>query len=293
MASSGSRTWDDFVSCIMPTRDRPQFVGQAIRYFIQQTHARSELVVVDDGEQSVAELCGGIPRVVYLRLDRTTSVGAKMNIGIEHARGAVLQKLDDDDYYHPDFLRTSMSHLPLYRRDRVIVAWDCFLILYAGERIVRYSGHGWASGGTLCFSRELWTRKPFRDEMTGSDHWFRRDHKNRIVRVCAPETYIVVRHGQNTWTRIAGYATADHYMRNLPVYPKSLNTLLPSHARRFYGSLTFGDRTGHSRMRSPASQTFPVSSRNARISRSLVMDSPAADGRPGSPASDNLAWWKW
>ena len=37
------------ISCIMPTRDRPHFVAQAVRYFRRQDHPALELVVVDDG----------------------------------------------------------------------------------------------------------------------------------------------------------------------------------------------------------------------------------------------------
>ena len=55
----------------------------------------------------------------------------------------IIQKLDDDDYYHPDFLRTAPARLPAQDRALCLAAWDCFLILHPGERALRYSGHGW------------------------------------------------------------------------------------------------------------------------------------------------------
>jgi glycosyltransferase involved in cell wall biosynthesis len=292
MRRSLSVARDELVSCIMPTRDRPAFLAQAIRCFQQQTHRLSELIVIDDGEQPVADVCAEFPGVAYLRLDRRTPTGTKMNIGIEHARGCVLQKLDDDDYYHPQFLEISTSQLLHNARDRAIVAWDCFLVLLAGERSVRYSGHGWSAGGTLCFSRKLWKRKPFRAEMRGSDGSFRRDHGNRVVPVCAPEHYILVRHGGNTWTHMAGPGMlADEYLARLPIYPKPLRALVGPTNRRFYASLS----APYSSLRSTgtaASQMLPVSSRSARIRRSAVTDGPAAAGRAVSPSSDSLAWWK-
>jgi glycosyltransferase involved in cell wall biosynthesis len=40
----------------MPTRNRRRFVSQAIGYFLRQDYPNKELVVVDDGEDAVANL---------------------------------------------------------------------------------------------------------------------------------------------------------------------------------------------------------------------------------------------
>src|SRR5690242_1130480 len=92
------------VSCILVTRDRPIFVGQALRCFAAQDYPAKELVVVDDGDAPVAGQCANAPHVKYIRLTSRTPTGTKLNIGIEAARGDVLQKLDDDDFYAPRFL---------------------------------------------------------------------------------------------------------------------------------------------------------------------------------------------
>jgi glycosyltransferase involved in cell wall biosynthesis len=303
-AARSSAKRDEFVSCILPTRNRPQFLAQAIRCFQCQTYPLSELIVIDDGEHPVADLCASVSGLVYVRLDRRTPTGTKLNVGVEHARGSVLQKLDDDDYYHPHFLELSVSSLPVKQRDQMIVAWDCFLILLVGQRSLRYSGHGWAAGGTLLFSRKLWSRRSFRALTRGSDSMFRRDHGDRIARVCAPEHYILVRHGRNTWNHIGDRGVlADAYMAKLPIYPRSLDALLAPADRRFYTRLMRGesdsgqdgaiDRLHSSRIGTfVTNQMLPVSSRSATISRSRATDSPAASGRPASPSSDNLAWWK-
>ena len=110
---------NELVSCIMPTRDRPAFFEQAMRCFQRQSYEQAELIVLDDGEQSVEKLCSGLPRVRYVRLDQPTLTGTKMNIGVAHAQGNILQKLDDDDYYHPDFLQLAVKHLPINAREKV------------------------------------------------------------------------------------------------------------------------------------------------------------------------------
>jgi glycosyltransferase involved in cell wall biosynthesis len=223
------------VSCIMATRDRRKFIPEAILCFSRQTYGESELVVVDDGMESVADLCQGIPRVRYIRLYRPATTGMKLNIGIERARGDILQKLDDDDYYHPDFLKLAAARLPSHSSARTLVAWDCFLILMAGETRLRHSGHGWSAGGTFCFWRKLWESRPFRDAAS-EDYWFLYDHRPRIRRVCAAEHYIVVRHGRNTWNSDYG-DRVDSYFQSLPIYPNPLETVVPPEDLTFYRSL--------------------------------------------------------
>lgn len=224
------------VSCIMATRDRRDFIPEALRCFSRQTYPESELVIVDDGRDSVADLCEDIPRVRYIRLHRPSTTGTKLNIGIERARGEILQKLDDDDYYHPDFLKLATKRLPSRTSTRTLVAWDCFLILTAGEIRLRHSGHGWDAGGTFCFYRQLWQQKPFRDIAKDEDYWFVHDNRPRIRRVCAAEYYILVRHGRNTWQLRSG-ERVDSYFRSLPLYPKLLDELVPPQDFAFYSSL--------------------------------------------------------
>jgi glycosyltransferase involved in cell wall biosynthesis len=176
------------VSCVMATRDRREFIPEALRCFSRQTYPQSELVIVDDGRDSVGDLCQGVPRVRYIRLYRPATTGAKLNIGIERARGEILQKLDDDDYYHRDFLKLAVARLPSRTSARTLVAWDCFLILMAGETRLRHSGHGWESGGTFCFYRKLWEHRAFRDVAKNEDYWFVYDHRPRIGAYVPPST---------------------------------------------------------------------------------------------------------
>src|ERR1700730_16722089 len=96
----------ELVSCVMATSNRPSFFRQALNYFERQTYPSRELIVVDDGEVTVCDLCAGQGLVRYCCLDRHTETGTKRNIGVEQARGSIIHKVDDDDYYSPDFLAT-------------------------------------------------------------------------------------------------------------------------------------------------------------------------------------------
>lgn len=220
----------------MPTKDRRHFFKQALRYFLRQTYTDSELIVVDDGEEPVSDLCAGLSRVRYIRVETPTALGAKLNIGIEEARGNIIQKLDDDDYYDPEFLRIAANALTQGKPGN-LVCWDCFLVFLAGEKNARFSGHGWAVGATLCFERESWREKPFRNLPRNVDFWFLQDHEGEQTRVCAPEYFMVVRHGVNTWKGERDETEVDTHFRTLPEYRTSLSVLLDAQDALFYRSL--------------------------------------------------------
>jgi glycosyltransferase involved in cell wall biosynthesis len=232
----------ELVSCIMATGNRPAFLRQAIRCFQRQTYRPIELIVVDDSPAPTADLADLEPAIRYLHLPQRTPTGTKLNLGIAACSGTIVQKLDDDDYYHSGFVQLAVDHLSRAPGPRPLVAWDCFLVWLAGERLPRQTGHGWTVGGTFCFRRDPWTRSPFRDVPSSVDHWFLVDHQPDIMPVCAPEQYIVVRHGRNTWTLVtAGDSepceSADAYFATLPVYDKPLEALLDAEDRAFYQSL--------------------------------------------------------
>ncbi|MCU1245662.1 MAG: glycosyl transferase family 2, partial [Acidobacteria bacterium] len=53
------------VSCIMPTFERRAFIPQAMHCFLSQDYPNLELIVVDDGNDPIADLLPSDPRIVY------------------------------------------------------------------------------------------------------------------------------------------------------------------------------------------------------------------------------------
>jgi glycosyltransferase involved in cell wall biosynthesis len=229
---------DELVSCILATGNRNRFIPQALRCFAAQTYARRELVVVDDGETPVGRFCRGMEGVKYIRLLRPTPLGSKLNIGIENSSGSILQKIDDDDYYAPGFLETSVTRIRRSRSRRAIAGWDSFLIMLAGSPELYFSGRGWLAGGTLCFRRELWEMAPFRDIGIGEDSFFLRDHPGPRISIRKHEQYILLRHGRNTWKRLWDRTPVEKFARSLDVYPKGIDEIVAdAQAARFYTRL--------------------------------------------------------
>jgi glycosyltransferase involved in cell wall biosynthesis len=210
---------------------------QAIKYFCRQEYPHKELIIVDDSVKAAAGIVPHDTRIKYIRLDEQTPLGRKLNLGIQASSGPLLQKLDDDDYYHPDFLATTVTALQGADPQQAIVGLDCFLVLITATGELKFSGHGWCAGGTLCFSRQLWEQGPFREVPRAVDWWFLQDHAPQRVKICRPDLYVLVRHHVgHLWTRL-GKQDVTTYFRQRPTYAMSLARYMSVDDYGFYKRL--------------------------------------------------------
>jgi glycosyltransferase involved in cell wall biosynthesis len=221
------------VSCLLPTRDRPAFLRQALRCFARQTYPNRELLVLDNGTREVRELCEGLEGVHYLGLGPAPTIVACMTAGAELARGAILQKLDDDDYYAPGFLARAVSELRARKCD--VVAWDCFYVHVAGDPALRFSGHGWGADGSICFTRDAWLRSRTPDA-THFETMVKKRTQAKVVRLCAPELYMVVRHGRHRWNRFKGNDVTEYFRSRQPARVR-LEDIVHADDLPFYAAL--------------------------------------------------------
>jgi glycosyltransferase involved in cell wall biosynthesis len=98
------------VSVIVPTRDRPALLAEALASVRAQSVADFECIVVDDAGEEPASL----PDDARFRLVRRAEPGGPAqarNSGIEHARGRHVAFLDDDDVYLPERLALGLEAL--------------------------------------------------------------------------------------------------------------------------------------------------------------------------------------
>lgn len=98
-------------SVIIPTRDRPTLLRDAILSALGQSTADLEVIVVDDGS-SCTPILPDDPRVRLTRLHAKQGASAARNRGIDVARGQYLCFLDDDDILTPERLDIADEGLP-------------------------------------------------------------------------------------------------------------------------------------------------------------------------------------
>jgi glycosyltransferase involved in cell wall biosynthesis/GT2 family glycosyltransferase len=204
----GADPWP-LVSCIMPTRDRRALVSLALKLFAQQDYPNRELVIVDDGDDAIADLAADVPGVEYVRLTARTSIGAKRNIACRRARGDLVAHWDDDDWYGPDRLRYQIA--PIVRGDADITGLEnAFVLDLAGgsywtttRELHRRMFVGDVHGGTLIYRKSLCSEGFTYPELNlAEDAWLVHlavQRGKRLRRLANPAVFVYMRHARNAW----------------------------------------------------------------------------------------------
>lgn len=163
------------VSCILPTADRHRLLLQAIGYFQAQDHQNKELLVLDDGVESVEGLVPEDVRIRYLRLDHKSALGAKRNLGCQEARGGIIVHWDDDDWMAT--WRLSYQVRALTESKAAVCGLDK-LYFYQPELdkswqyVYPERARFWVAGATLCYLKSFWRANPFPNINVGEDTRF-------------------------------------------------------------------------------------------------------------------------
>lgn len=103
------------VSVIIPTKDRPEYLAEAITSALNQSHAPTEIIVVDDGSAApvngtaLTERYGSSVRTI--RNERSRGLAYSRNRGVEEATSEYVIHLDDDDRLAQDAIKLCASVL--------------------------------------------------------------------------------------------------------------------------------------------------------------------------------------
>ncbi len=92
------------VSVVIPTRNRPLLVGNAVRSVLSQTHTNIEIVVVVDGPDPITvESLRAIGSMQLKTIVNAENLGLAetRNVGVRNATGNWVAFLDDDDEWFP------------------------------------------------------------------------------------------------------------------------------------------------------------------------------------------------
>ncbi|WP_327114359.1 glycosyltransferase family 2 protein [Nocardia sp. NBC_01730] len=104
------------VSVVCPTYQRPAFLRKVVRHYCAQTFGGgTEMIIVDDSPEPVdfldEELCRE-HRIRYYRMpNKRMTLGDKLNLMTQLARGEIIVEFDDDDYYAPKYIERMVEFL--------------------------------------------------------------------------------------------------------------------------------------------------------------------------------------
>lgn len=198
----------------MPTRDRGDYVLQAVRYFQRQDYPDRELFIVDDATQDLTARLPADARIRYLRTPPGMSIGAKRNRACRLARGEIIAQWDDDDWYGDQ--RLSAQAAPLLAGQADVTGleagvffelerwafWRCTPALH--RRLFVGDVHG----GTLVYRKRLWELAGgYPDRSLAEDAALLRQMQRRggrLLKLPNRDLFIYLRHAANAWSFACG-----------------------------------------------------------------------------------------
>jgi len=192
------------VSLITPTYNRRRFIPQAVRCYLAQDYPRDRLewVVVDDGEDAVADLFEGVPGVSYVRLEHRLPLGKKRNFCHTVARGDIFVYMDDDDYYPPQRVSHAVSSLLSAPAGTLVAGTsEIYVWFLQTDEIYQFGPYHkrHCTAGTFAFRRELLRTQHYLDDATyAEEKAFLKDFTLPVVQLDPMKTMLVVAHSSNT-----------------------------------------------------------------------------------------------
>lgn len=131
---------DPRVSVIIPTKDRPHYVAQAICSVLNQEFRDFEILVVDGtAEDHTEEVISKFTdqRIRYIPQEIDKGVSAARNLGITRSRGEFVAFLDDDDLWMPRMLEAQLCQF--IRKPWIgAVCTSAFLVRKDGKSLGRW-----------------------------------------------------------------------------------------------------------------------------------------------------------
>lgn len=107
-----------FVSLIMPTFNRENYIAESIEAIINQTYEYWECIIVDDGstdntDMLVKSFCERDLRINYFKRPSRIPKGANAsrNYGFSLSKGELIMWVDSDDIMHPKCLELSVNYV--------------------------------------------------------------------------------------------------------------------------------------------------------------------------------------
>lgn len=156
------------VAIVVRTKDRPLLLARALASIVGQSFTDWECVIVNDGgdPEPVEALIAGLgpdhgARVRVVHHERSRGRWVSANAGVLETSAPLLTIHDDDDTWHPDFLRAAHDHLAQHPRadgalSRVEIVWerqDGDALVETGREIFQERLQDVTLADTLLFNR--------------------------------------------------------------------------------------------------------------------------------------------
>ncbi|RRJ62699.1 glycosyltransferase family 2 protein [Paenibacillus oralis] len=212
ITDKGSDEMEQGVSIITCT-NRRSYINNLFNNFTRQRHPEKELIIVVNNDKIPLEpylnMAKRYQNVYVYRLPGHFSLGACLNYAVKKTKHRYIAKFDDDDYYAPYYLTSSL--LVFRRTGAHVIGKRAHYMYLRGSKtlILRFPRDEnrpvtKIPGATLVFKREVLSRVQFPNQNVGEDDLFCLRCKRRGYKVYSGEktNFVAIRRknsSNHTW----------------------------------------------------------------------------------------------
>lgn len=189
------------ITCV----NRSHYIERVFANYLTQEYPHKEMIIVlNNNDMSLAEWearASLYPGIRVFRLPEGTPLGSCYNFAIEQSRFNYLAKFDDDDYYAPQYLLSSMLAFKQYDADIIgktarFVYFESISTLAFMAPNLEFTQVPYVVGATLLFRKDMWKQVPFQNITRGEDTGFQNDCLNSGYKIFSIDryNYVTIRH---------------------------------------------------------------------------------------------------
>ncbi|WP_027084552.1 glycosyltransferase family 2 protein [Cohnella panacarvi] len=186
------------VTLITPTIRR-QYIHRIFdNYARQQRNPKELIIILNKNSLRRADYLEQAKKYRHVRvyqLPERKSLGECLNFGVSKAKYRYIAKIDDDDYYSPNYISEAMKLLMKPKADLVGKESIYFYFPHSGKLLLRQRRHRpgqrvWAiAGATIMFNRRVFRRVKFAKAKQGTDALFIKDCLKQGYRIYTTSKY--------------------------------------------------------------------------------------------------------
>ncbi|KHD34458.1 glycosyl transferase [Clostridium acetobutylicum] len=198
---------------IITSTNKPKYFRNTIKNYTRLNYRYKELILIFnidnidiDYYKSYAEK---IPNVMVFQLNECYSLGYCLNFGVNQSKYNYIAKMDDDDYYGPNYLTDEINAFNY--TDAKIIGKCKYFTYFEDTRDLSINNYSqsydytnFIAGGTFLIKKELFKTYKFRDVNMGEDAGFLDDCSSHGIKIYSidPFNYVYIRHkslDEHTW----------------------------------------------------------------------------------------------
>lgn len=202
----------DLLISVVTSTFRSHMLERVIENFTRQNLQEKELILILN-KDSIQFENPSTANIRVFRLDEAKTLGECLNFGASLAKYNIIAKMDDDDYYSPQYLTNSLRDLQETKAD--VVGKAAFFVYFKHKKLLSVyrprMNHLFIknkklllSGGTLVFKKEILQNAPFPHLNNGEDILFQQNCLSQQLSIYSggQQDYVLIRHGiehQHSW----------------------------------------------------------------------------------------------